>query len=253
MINNNNNILPYFRKEKSTLVTISAVAIALLLLASPLVFSKNILLQRVQATTLVPTSVQTDSPVKLGTLCSSAADTALTFEAQGTPSSSDPSSAIVTNGTFQITDSSSGQTLWSGNFDTGHGSITDEPGPGWDVDITYRGDGQGSVCGNGGYLEIQTSCPGGDGTNIALYNAEDAPIGTISGTVDCDTGGDTTAQPSTTLTGTTTTQDSDSDGIPDSSDNCPHNSHHRCYKEGGTSSTTAQQQPSSNRTGNQTR
>jgi hypothetical protein len=59
------------------------------------------------------------------------------------------------------------------------------------------------------------------------------------------------------MTGTTTTtQDSDGDGIPDSSDKCIHNSNPRCFKEGEASSTTTttqQEQPSSNRTGNQTR
>jgi hypothetical protein len=46
--------------------------------------------------------------------------------------------------------------------------------------------------------------------------------------------GETTTQSSTssssTMTGTA--HDSDDDGIPDSSDKCPHNSNTRCYKEG---------------------
>ena len=179
------------RNKIPSLIALSA---AIALLTSTLLPLSNplLLLQPVQATGIVPTSVQTDSPVKLGTSCSSA-DAALTFEAQGTPSSSDPSSSIVTNGTFQITDSSSGQILWSGNFDPGHGSITDDPRAGWDVDISYRVDGDNPVCGGSGGLEIQTSCPGGDGTTIALYT-DSGSLGNIVGNVDCDTGGDTTAQ-----------------------------------------------------------
>jgi len=264
------NNTPYLRKKIPTLLVFSATAIALLLLTSTLLPISNILLQPVQATVAVPTSVRTDSPVNLEMLCSSAADAALTFNATGTPSSSDPRTTVLTGGTFQITNSSSngGQILWSGSFYAG--TITADPKVTWYVDIYYSGDGQGSVCGNGGgFLEIQTSCPGGEYTTIALNNADYDPIGTgtIYGTVDCDTGGDTTtAQPSSSspMTGTTiTTQDSDGDrdGIPDSSDKCTHNSNPRCFKEGadtGSSTTTheqqqQQQQSSSNRTGNQTR
>jgi hypothetical protein len=284
------NNTPYLRKKIPTLLVFSATAIALLLLTSTLLPISNILLQPVQATVAVPTSVRTDSPVNLEMLCSSAADAALTFNATGTPSSSDPRTTVLTGGTFQITNSSSngGQILWSGSFYAG--TITADPKVTWYVDIYYSGDGQGSVCGNGGgFLEIQTSCPGGEYTTIALNNADYDPIGTgtIYGTVDCDTGGDTTtAQPSSSsssssspMTGTTTQSrdmDGDGDGILDSSDRCTHNSNPRCFKEGDTSSgttthdqqqpsssssssgnqtTTTQerQQPSSNRTGNQTR
>jgi hypothetical protein len=259
----NNSILPYFRKDtSSTLLALSAIAL-LLLTSSPMLLFK-LVLQPVQATNIAPTSVRTDSPVNLEMLCSSAADAALTFNATGTPSSSEPRTTDLTGGTFQITNSSSngGQILWSGSLYGG--SITTDPKVTWYVDIYYNGDGQGSICGNdGGFLEIQTSCPGGEDTSIALNKADYDPIGTgtIYGTVDCDTGGDTTtAQPSSSssTTGTATAQDrdsnsrdgdSDSDGIHDSSDKCPHNSYHRCFKE----DTTTQQQSSSNRTGNQTR
>jgi hypothetical protein len=263
----NNSILPYFRKDtSSTLLALSAIAL-LLLTSSPMLLFK-LVLQPVQATNIAPTSVRTDSPVNLEMLCSSAADAALTFNATGTPSSSEPRTTDLTGGTFQITNSSSngGQILWSGSLYGG--SITTDPKVTWYVDIYYNGDGQGSICGYSGFLEIQTSCPGGEDTSIALNKADYDPIGTgtIYGTVDCDTGGDTTtAQPSSSsssssTTGTATAQDrdsnsrdgdSDSDGIPDSSDNCDHNSHHRCFKEGdaSTTATTTQQQPSSSTTG----
>ena len=251
-----NNILPYFRKNTSTLLALSA-AIAMLLSGLLLPLS-NFLVQPVQATSSPPTSVQTDSPVDISKYCN-IGTVALAFEAQGTPSSSDPTSTTLTNGTFQIinSSSSSGQTLLSGHFF--RGSITDDPSAGWDVEIWYRVDGTGSVCGVLTELDIATSCPGGPNTPIDL-SSTGRNLETISGTVDCDTEGDTTtAQPSSSsspMSGPTTqSRDSDRDGIPDSSDNCTHNSNPRCFKEGDTSSTTTttqQEQASSNRTGNQT-
>jgi hypothetical protein len=242
-----NNILPYFRKKTSTLLALSA-AIAMLLSGLLLPLS-NFLVQPVQATSSPPTSVQTDSPVDISKYCN-IGTAALAFEAQGTPSSSDPTSTTLTNGTFQIinSSSSSGQTLLSGHFF--RGSITDDPSAGWDVEIWYRVDGTGSVCGVLTELDIATSCPGGPNTPIDL-SSTGRNLETISGTVDCDTEGDTTTaqQPSSSMTGTTSTQDSDGDGIPDSSDKCTHNSNPRCYKEGDTTT----QSSSTSMAGNQTR
>jgi hypothetical protein len=281
----NNNILPYFRKNKSTLLALSA-AIAMLL-SSLLLPLSNFLVQPVQATSSPPTSVQTDSPVDISKYCN-VGTAALAFEAQGTPSSSDPISTTLTSGTFQIINSSSsGQTLLSGHFF--RGSITDDPSAGWDVEIWYRVDGTGSVCGILTELDIATSCPGGPDTPIDL-SSTGRNLETISGTVDCDTGGDTTTAQPPSLTGSSqgtdrgsgssssnstgsnsgsssnskdSGKDSDSDGIPDSSDNCRNHSHHRCFKEGDTSTTTTSStttdQPqsssssSSNGNGNQTR
>jgi hypothetical protein len=251
--------ISYLRNDIS--ISLALSALALLLLASLLLPLSNFLVQPVQATSSPPTSVQTDSPVDISKYCN-IGTAALAFEAQGTPSSSDPTSTTLTNGTFQITNSSSssGQTLLSGHFF--RGSITDDPSAGWDVEIWYRVDGTGSICGVLTELDIATSCPGGPITPIDL-SSTGRNLETISGTVDCDTGGDTTtAQPSSPMSGTTTqSRDSDGDGIPDSSDNCTHNSNPRCFKEGDISNTTTtssttqqQQQPSSsNRTGNQTR
>jgi hypothetical protein len=227
-----NNILPYFRKKTSTLLALSA-AIAMLLSGLLLPLS-NFLVQPVQATSSPPTSVQTDSPVDISKYCN-IGTAALAFEAQGTPSSSDPTSTTLTNGTFQIinSSSSSGQTLLSGHFF--RGSITDDPSAGWDVEIWYRVDGTGSVCGVLTELDIATSCPGGPNTPIDL-SSTGRNLETISGTVDCDTEGDTATtqqSSSSSLTGTTTTaQDRDRDGILDANDNCPNLPNTRCYKEG---------------------
>lgn len=234
--------IPYLRKKTpSTLLALSA-AIAMLL-SSLLLPLSNFLIQPVQATSSPPTSVQTDSPVDVSKYCN-IGTAALAFEAQGTPSSSDPTSTTLTNGTFQIINSSSsGQTLLSGHFF--RGSITDDPSAGWDVEIWYRVDGTGSVCGVLTELDITTSCPGGPNTPIDL-SSTGRNLETIYGTVDCDSGGDTTAQPSSSsMTGTTTQDgdrgsssdsnsrdgDSDGDGIPDSSDKCANNSNTRCYRE----------------------
>ena len=88
------------------------------------------------------------------------------------------------------------------------------------------------------------------GAGGGTINFED-PVECSSSSSSSQGGGNTTS--SSMTTGTTTQQDRDGDGIPDSSDRCTHNSNPRCFKEGGDVCTTAQQQPSSNRTGNQTR
>lgn len=61
-------------------------------------------------------------------------------------------------------------------------------------------------------------------------------MGQVSGEVDCGTPRDTTAQLSSSPMNGNITQDRDSrdgdgDGIPDSTDNCSHNSNPRCFKE----------------------
>jgi Thrombospondin type 3 repeat len=253
MINN----IPYLRDKISTFIVLSA-AILMLLLASPLVLS-NFLLQPVQATAQY-TSVQTPNSVVLGDTCN-VANAELTFDAQGSPSSG--SSSTLTSGTFQVTDSSSGQILWSG--DLYQGSIGSDGGSngGPEVDIVYSVDGNNLVCNAGSQLWVTTYCTPGGNTTIAL-ETDSGSMGGVTGAVDCGFGSDTTAQPSSTststsssssssATGTAQDSDSDGDGIHDSSDKCPHNSNPRCFKEGEASSTTTQQeQPSSNRTGNQT-
>jgi hypothetical protein len=71
----------------------------------------NFLLQPVHAQS-TPVTFRTTLPV-IGTLCTGPKDgAALTFDAQGT--FSDPQHARIPNGTFQITNSRSGQTMYSG-------------------------------------------------------------------------------------------------------------------------------------------
>ena len=236
----------------STLLTMSTAAIALLAI-SPLVLSP--FLQPVQAT-LLDTNVQTPNPIALGSNCN-VGNADITFNAQGSQTS--PDSVTLTSGTFQVTNSSSssGQILWSGDFNSGSISEYDGNTQDYNVEIVYNVDNRSLVCGAGEQLRVNTYCHQGQppSPNIVLETNGKA-IGGVNGAVDCGTSGDTTtAQPTSTspVTGTTTTttaQDSDSDGIPDSSDRCTHNSNLRCFKEGDT---TTQQQSSPSLPGNQTR
>jgi hypothetical protein len=264
MIKNNNNNTPYLRKKISpTLFAFSAIA--LLLLASPLLLS-NILLQPVQAQTTL--SFKTPIPAN-GT--GYALGGALTFDAQGDTFRS--SDQLETTGTYTITDISTGINS-SGSIIGVHGCCLSNPSNGDKITLDAL---QGSSS-----IFIDTSCSTSANNNISLQN-EGGEILDFSGPVECSSssssqgGGNTsttTVQPSSSLTGTTTTTqdrdsnsrdgDGDGDGIPDSSDKCPNNSHHRCFKEGDNSNDSTstissnQQQPqplqsSSNGSGNQTR
>jgi hypothetical protein len=246
--------IPYLRNKISTLLLLSA-SILTLLMSSPLPLS-NFLLQPAQAQTTVTFKTPRPANGDDGSL--------LTFDAQGTLSIN-PSSYQPMNGTFQIT-SSDGDILPSRDIVRGHLSNNSN---GLLIEMISN---DGDI--------IQAPCST-SAENDFVVNED-----SYQGAVECDIGGDTTAaqpssssSPSTSLTAgssqdtdrsngssnstdnnsgsssSTNGKDSDSDGIPDSSDNCPHNSHHRCFKEGDASETTTheQQQPSSNRTGNQTR
>ena len=79
--------IPYIRKNTSTLFTISAAAIALLPLASPLLLLSNILLQPVQAQTTM--TFKTSKPATY-TDPDTGQEFTLTFDAQGTTTSSGP-------------------------------------------------------------------------------------------------------------------------------------------------------------------
>jgi Thrombospondin type 3 repeat len=259
MIKNNNNT-PYVRKKISSTLLPPLSAIALLLLAaSPQPFFNILLLQPVQAET-TPMTFKTPSPV-----FNPEHDTTLTFEGRGTNSSG----SQPMTGSYEVKNYQDGTTLYSGNIETGG--------------FTNSSSGEyislGNPVDNSGPLTISTSCSTSDDNLI------DFLLGGIvlqfNGAVECSPssqGGGNTASSSTT--GTTTRDgdsssgsssstdsssgsnsngkdsDGDGDGIPDSNDNCPNHSHHRCFKEGDTSDTT--QQPSSsssssNGTGNQTR
>jgi hypothetical protein len=240
MTNNN----PYLRNKISISLTLSA-AIVLLLLASPLVSLSNLLL-------LQPVQAQTSTSFRAFTTESARGEfpnremARLTFDAEGT--------ATMTNGTFQITNSSnSQQILYSGNISAGRLDSNVQV-------VSLLGQFPQS---GGGTLEIRSPCipePTNSFT-VRIRDSVDESVAFI-GPVKCDplVGKETASQPSSSspMTGTTSQDggsDSDGDGISDSSDKCPHNSNHRCFKEEGdaNTTTTTQQQPSSNSTGNQTR
>jgi hypothetical protein len=215
------NNIPYMRKDISTLITLSA-AILLLLLASPVLPLSHFLLQPVQASTL-PTSLQTPNPVAIGTVCSSDANAQLTFDAK------DNGNGDLTSGTFQISDSSTGQILWSGKlYSASIGSDSSDN----EVDLVYSVDNNSIVCNAGSQLWVTTYCTQAPPNPNIILETDAGSMGGVNGAVDCDGAGDTTAQStSSPMTGTTSTQDSDGDGIPDSSDRCASNSNQRCYKE----------------------
>jgi hypothetical protein len=262
MIKNNNNTPFMSKKISSTLLVFSSAIILLLSSSLPL---SNILLQPVQAS--LPTSgAWTQAPVD-GTLsCSGGAnpiDAKLTFTVQGT--TIDNTWYNLHNGTFQLTNSSNGQILYSysgGNQAGGYISIGGNPYT-WTIVPVFGLDGGKFLCGDNGITMYVTTTCNDEFETITVNRGTGGSIGTFpNAVIHCGDPGDgdtttTTQQPSPMTT--TTTQDSnrdsrdgdeDRDGIPDSSDRCTHNSNPRCFKEGDT---TTQQQSSSDATGNQTR
>ena len=242
--------IPYMRNKTPTLLVFSAKKIPstllvlspatlLLLLISPLLLFNVLLLQPVQAE--IPVSFRkttesaadgnstssisggdSDSNVSFrtptaahGSLCTD--DVAyVTFDVQGTASSG-YQNLNVTGGTFQITSSSGGQILYSGTITSGHngGRLTME-GPLHSVP-------SGTACATRDQgIAILTSCSTSNTNSIDVINEEAGIyIGDFSGPVECSSqGGDTTTpeQQSSSMTGSA--QDSDGDGIPDSSDRC---------------------------------
>ena len=252
------------RKDTSSnLVTLSAAAVGVLMLASPLL--SNFLLQPLQAS--LPTSgARTQAPVD-GTLsCGSGGanpiNAKLTFTVQGT--TIDNTWYNLHNGTFQLTNSSNGQILYSysgGNQAGGYISI--DRSNTWTIVPDFGLDGGKFLCGDNGITMYVTTTCNGEFETITINRGTGGSIGTFpNAVIQCgDFGdGDTTAQqPSSSPMTATTTQDSnrdsrdgDGDGIPDSSDNCTHNSNPRCFKEGD-ATTTITQSSSSSMAGNQTR
>jgi hypothetical protein len=241
------NNIPYLRNNTSTLLALSAFA---LILSSPLLPLTN-LLQPVQAQNSMTFKATPDR----GNYHCANVQATLTFDAQGT-ASSDFQSANITSGTFQIIYSATGDTAYSGRINSGT-YTNDNSGGTLDMyGVVDDADGLFPSCASqGSNLKIHTPCSGSNDNGVVVYNEDDGGsiLGIFYSPVECSQGGGNTAS---SRTGTTTAQDSDSDGIPDSSDNCPNHSHHRCFKEGNsTTTTTDQPQPSSssNGNGNQTR
>ena len=191
------------------------------------------ILQPVQATQ-TPITFRTPTPAVDPNLTTNS----LTFDAQGTASSSDSTEARITNGTFQVTDTRSGQTLYNGSINSGGFTNSTDGG-----NINAFGDLDYPA--GGGTVGISTSCSASIDNDIQ-FGLPDSNI-VFQGVVTCSVGEvNAIAQPSpsppSSTTGTTNTQDSnnnnsrDSDGdrVPDSSDRCTHNSNPKCFKEGDT-------------------
>ena len=221
-----NNVIPYLRKNTSTFLALSAAI--LMLLSSTLVLS-NLILQPVQVQT--PLSFRTTEPA-IGTLCTGPKDgAALTFDAQGT--FSDPPHARITSGTFQVTNSSSEQIMYSGLIHGG--SFTNNTSGGFIViagQPNHFPNTPHSCAAIGDALAITTSCSTADFNSIDITGSTVDNFGDFTGAVECSKGGGNTAS---SMTGSTQDSDGDGDGdgdgIPDSSDRCANNSNPRCYKD----------------------
>ena len=257
----NSNILPYLKKNTSTLLMLST-AIALLVISSSVLPLSNppLLLQPVQAQSNVDASIGTAAPSSGNDNCL-ATSTAITFDANGTASSS--GDLKITSGTFNVT-SSGEQTSYSGNINNGTFESNDEGG----AELTFKGTVEHISTSTlnckmiqGYTYQIFTSCSLVN-TPVYIYTSyfdqsnNQFQVGQFQGVVECSPlPGEGSTQPSSSesTTGTTTQSrdsDEDRDGIPDSSDRCTHNSNPRCFKE---DTTTQQQQSSSSMAGNQTR
>jgi len=248
--------IQYMRKDISTLLVFSSIAL-LLLAASPLILSTLLLLQPVQGQT--PINFKTSGPAS-GLVECSHTEATLTFDAQGTPPSPYISSNLqrgnITGGTFQINSTTAAgvmEVLYSGNINSGRFSSSSEGVGGLFLNATVNDASEAnddSTCAStDDSLTISTPCSTSNTNPISLgiLGQDLDGFGTFTGAVECPpTGGGNTT--SSMIAGTPTTQqDGDRDGIPDSNDRCTHNSNPRCFKEGDT--TTQQLSSAINRMG----
>ena len=180
----------------------------------------------------------------------------LTFYAHGPISGQTNNGTVqIDEGDLQITNSSSSSSSGDGNSGTILYSTSLLSGKyieynnsqSGTVDVTGQVTGQvaqapnsNSTCAtNGQTLEMSGTlvCFSVKQQNFSIYD-DDAKrdFGKFQGQMDCITVINNDAQSSSSMTGTTQdgdSKDGDGDGIPDSTDKCPHNSHHRCFKEEG--------------------
>jgi hypothetical protein len=220
-------------RRKISISLVFAAAILLLpTTTNPLILFN---LQPAQAQSSV--TIRTAEPSRGDDTCTS--NTAMiTFDAQGTPSSSHPQYMDITSGTFRITSIHDGQTLYSGNIHGGRYFNTSGGGGnvGLDAQANDVTNNTSSCISEGEVIRLTTSCSTSDTNSIYVYKGPNE-FANFQGAVNCSQGGgdDTTTQSSSSMTGTTTTQqDSDGDGILDANDNCPNLPYTRCYKEGDT-------------------
>ncbi len=221
--------------KKSISLTFSAAILLLLLLTtSPLLF--NVIPVQAQSSGV---SIRTTEPAD-GTIICSGTSAELTFDAQGTASSSDSQPMKITNGTFQVTSRQDGQILYSGKIHDG--TFTSNSGGG-SLALFYRVDrvpNSGSICvSTDDLLGIYTSCSTSDDNPVSANTGTEGKFGDFYGGVECSGGGGTT-QSSSSMAGSSQDtdgdgdSDDDDDGLSDASDNCPNNPYLRCYNEGTT-------------------
>jgi hypothetical protein len=174
-------------------------------------------------------------------------DATLTFDAQGTPSSSNPQVLDITSGTFKVTATDDEQKSYSGNLASG--SFTNNNGGGvlkFALSGTIENASNTTNCSiEGATFSIGAPCStSNDGASnpvsISTHYIAQAPVfNNFNGVVECSQGGGDTTQSSSSSSSssssmTGTTQDGDGDGILDVNDNCPNLTHTSCYKEGDT-------------------
>jgi hypothetical protein len=231
--------IPYLRNNIS--ISLALSAIALVLLASPVLpLSNPLLIQPAQATSIgssssssVDISFRTPTPAK-GNVFGNPYDATLTFDAQGTNLVTPQ--RLDTKGTYLITSKEEG-TLYNGSVVYVQGCCLTNNSMGESIHLFS------AIPINNG-IAILTSCSTSATNHVDVYNGEKY-IGAFQGPVECSPqGGNTTTtnqqESSSSMTGTTTTtttttqQDRDGDRIPDANDNCPNLPNTRCYKEGDT-------------------
>ncbi len=208
-----------------------------MLLTSPLILF-NLVPVQAQSSVSLRTAERANGVVE----CSNTGAT-LTFDAQGSPSSSNPQRVDITGGTFKINDrGEGGHILYSGHITNGR--FYNSSGGGGSL-ILYTAvdrvpNGTSACASTGDTLTIDASCSTSNGNpiEVGFLGRDPGGFGNFNGAVDCSQrgGGDTTtpqSSSSSSMTGTTT-QDGDGDGIPNANDNCPNLPHTRCFKEGNT-------------------
>jgi hypothetical protein len=237
--------IPHLRNKISISLAFSAAILMLLTTTattSPLLLF-NVIPVQAQTT---PLSFRTTEPASGSDSDCLAADATLTFDAQGTPSSSNPQVLDITSGTFKVTASDDEQKTYSGNIASG--SFTSNSGGGilkFAFSGTIDNASNTTNCSiEGATFSIGAPCStsndGGASNPVSIsthYIAQAPVFNNFNGVVECSQGGgDTTTQSSSSSSSsmTGTTQDGDGDGILDANDNCPNLTHTSCYKEGDT-------------------
>ncbi len=216
------------RDKISTILVLSA---AILLLSSPPLLCN--LLQPVQAQGSV--TFRTTEPSRGDDVCTSNTAT-ITFDAHGTPSSSNPQLVDISGGIFQITSIHDGQTLYGGNIHGGRYVNTSAGGSfGMSAQANDVTNNTSSCISSGEDISLLTSCSTSDTNSIHVYAPNQYELASFEGAVECSPQGDTQSSSSSMRGGSQDGDgDGDGDGIPNANDNCPNLPHTRCFKEGNT-------------------